>query len=109
MEQTMKDRAEQYLEKKDNESGTIWTEDNDGIVDAFIDFALSETTLLKQQLSSLQADNERLREALLPLVNLSDAVFIDTRKDKEGVLYAFNAAEITYNDLRKAKAALKNK
>jgi len=68
-------------------------------------------SLLKQQ--GLQAENEALKErvkqleeALLPLVKLSDAVFVDTRKDKQGVLYAFNAAEITYNDLRSAKQAL---
>lgn len=63
-------------------------------------------TNLQSENKRLLSLNEQLVEALKPLVNLSDAVFVDARKDKEGVLYGFNAAEITYNDLRKAKAAI---
>lgn len=44
--------------------------------------------------------------ALKPLAKLAEAIFVDTRRDKEGVLYSFNDAEITYQDLRNALAAL---
>ncbi len=58
---TMKDRAKQYLEKKDKESGSTWTKDDDSIVHAFIDFTTFEIETLKQQLSSFQADNLKLK------------------------------------------------
>lgn len=60
----------------------------------------------KDKNESLQQRNKELLDALQPLAKLADAVWVDTRKDKEGVLYAFNAAEITYTDLRKAKKAI---
>lgn len=47
-----------------------------------------------------------LLEALLPFEKMHDEVFVDTRADKQGVLYAFNGAEVTYEDLRKLKAAI---
>ena len=37
----LNEAAEKYLKKLDEESGTIWTEDDEQIVKAFVNFALS--------------------------------------------------------------------
>ncbi len=78
--------------------------------DADVNKAEKTAHLIAESLNnyaSTKAENESLKEknavllnALKPFINLANEVFIDTRKDKEGVLYAFNNAEITYDNLR---------
>lgn len=56
----------------------------------------------------LVKEKETLIEALKPLTNLANEIFKVVPENKEGVLYGFNKAEITYADLRKAKELLNN-
>ena len=53
----------------------------------------------------LKEDNAALLDALKPFINLADEVFKEGRYERNGILYAFNKAEITFEALRAAKEA----
>jgi hypothetical protein len=59
----------------------------------------------KQFAEKLKKDNAALLDALKPFINLADEVFKEGRYERNGILYAFNKAEITFEALRAAKEA----
>jgi len=67
---------------------------------------LSEVaTHWKNEYDKLKKDNTALLDALKPFINLADEVFKEGRYERNGILYAFNKAEITFEALRAAKEA----
>jgi hypothetical protein len=58
-----------------------------------------------EEITALQSERDRLREALEPFAKLGDAI----RPDRSGSLYGFDQTEITYEDCRNARTALAGK
>ena len=59
--ESLEDAAKKFLKEKDEESGTMWTEDDEEIIKAFCDFS-------KEQYKDLIQSHEKLLIALTALV-----------------------------------------
>lgn len=64
---------------------------------------------LTRELSELREENERLKEGLKPFEALAHAVLDNDDFKGNRTLYAFDRAEITYDDLRKVIDILQSK